>query len=293
MDNGDRKKSHWACLIYRGSKFSWWIILIICGGGVLLLALTVVCFVLRRRRSKRLREESKQQVYPKSRQSGDYLDPADVDWTETQVNEQGELREGELIEGELREGELREGPHNMRNNTYMYASHITDDIGLNDYYNDPSMPNFRPNDYNRTLVTGWEKSNIYLDERGRQMTQYELEMIAAERNDSDLQNPVSGRYNYGLFSDDDSADAAPHDISDDVHVHDKPDSEIAAVQDWRNQERRLRPTIQQKFGGNFEDTAGDAISVSPALRANRHDFFGQHSGLRSPLWGSFEPPADY
>ena len=240
----------------------------------MLFSLIVVCFVLRRRRSKLLRDESKEQVYPKSSQSGDYLDPANADWTETQVNTQGELK-----------GE----PHSMRNDAY--ASRITDDIELNDYYNDQSMPNFRPNDYNRSRDPDRAKSSIYMNERGLQMTQYEREMIAAERNASALQNPVSGRYNHGLLSDDDSLDAAPNDKSNDMYY--KSNSEKSAVQDWRNQGRRLRPTIQQQLGGNFKETDGDAISVAPALRANRNDFFGQNSGLRSPLHGSFEPPPDH
>src|SRR6218665_93261 len=295
---------NWGCLVYAGWTFSWWIILIICGGCALLLVLTVICFVLCKRRSKLQREGSAHQVFSAT---GSNVDPAKSDWTKTKVDAQGKLMDR---------------PRNMRNDTY--ASRITGDFRLNDYHEDPSVREFSPNDYNRTLGSDWSKSNINIDERGRQitqheldmivaerngrdlrqpvsargkmnidkrgrqMTQYELDMIAAERNARDLQNPVSVRYSYGLLSGDDSRDAEPHVSSN--YINSKTGSEIYAMQDWRKQGRPFRPITQKPFGGDWKATDDDAISLAPALRANRHDFLGQNRGFRSPLYGSFELP---
>ena len=165
---------------------------------------------------------------------------------------------------------------NMINDTY--ASRIADDIVLSNYHNDLSMRKFGNNDYSRTLVPDGGKSSIYVDERGRQMTQYELDMIAAERNARDLRNPISARYSYGRLSGYYSRDAAPHDSSN--YTNNKTDREMYAVQDWRNQGR---PTRQKQFGGNW-NASDNAISVAPAY------FLGQNRGLRSPMYGSLDLP---
>lgn len=259
---------HWTCLVYPGSIFSWWIVGVICGGCALLLALTVVGFVLCRRRLKLQRKGSAQRGVSTTGSPRSHVDPGKSDWTRIQVNALGKLRER---------------PRNMGNDTY--ASRITDEYGLNDYRRNLRVRTFSHDDYNRTLASDCAESGINIDERNSQMTHCELDMTAAERNALALQNPVSVRYSYMLLAGDNCRDDAPQGKSG--YANDKSGSE---VYDWRNQGHGRRPTTQKQFRGSWKTTDDDAISVAPALRANRHDFFGQNSGLRSPLYKSFELP---
>jgi len=97
-----------------------------------------------------MRGASKQEVYSASRQSGSYIDSANDYCAETEIHA---------------EGGMRDEPRNMRDDTNMYASRITDDIELNDYSNDPGMQELAPNDYNKTLVTDLSQGSIYMNVR--------------------------------------------------------------------------------------------------------------------------------